>query len=232
MVGGAHAARKRSVRGDVKTALYTPFHLHNEGLTVGLLIALIAVTFPSTLDGSGGSLYRSRVLTVAVVATCVALVLRAANGIVFPFLALALIYGSAVTVFLCIGSSRNALLKSRAFYTISRLSYGMYLLHFTVLRSVSPHVAAALKYVGGQNPVTVLLTLAVTIVSSAIFAAVTFVLIEHPFLIMRDRMLGRSAPAAVAPSYVPVMAPAGVYASGGDHRREEMRAEQRRRDLS
>jgi peptidoglycan/LPS O-acetylase OafA/YrhL len=207
----------------LKTDMYTPFHLHNEGLTIGLMIALIAVSAPSLLDGTSGR--NARVVAVSGIAVLAALFLRAVNGIVFPFLALALIYGSAVTLLLAVGKRRNAILDSRFFYLISRLSYGMYLLHFTVLRSVAPHVASALKHVGGQNPVIVLLTLSATIACSALLAAVTFVLIEHPFLMLRDRLLGHSS-TPIPPSLTsPILIPAGAYSFGVARDREPMLAD-------
>jgi peptidoglycan/LPS O-acetylase OafA/YrhL len=171
----------------IKTDMYTPFHLHNEGLTVGLMIALLSVSVPALLNGT--STRRGHIVAAAGIATLAAVVLRAANGIVFPFLALALIYGSAVAVLLSVGTSRLTILRSRIFYTISRLSYGMYLLHFAVLRSIAPRVAGTLRYIGGQNPLTVLLTLLAVIACSAVLAVVTFVLIEQPFLVLRDRRL-------------------------------------------
>jgi len=193
----------------IKTDIYTPFHLHNEGLTVGLMIALLSVSAPTLLSDT--STRRGRVFAAAGITTLVAVTLRAANGIVFPFLALALIYGSAVAVLLTVNASRLTILRSRILYTISRLSYGMYLLHFAVLRSIAPRVAIALKYIGGQNPTTVLLTLVGTIVCSALLAVVTFVLIEHPFLVLRTRILGHSHETAVAPSYPTSMGiPGGV----------------------
>jgi peptidoglycan/LPS O-acetylase OafA/YrhL len=208
----------------IKTDMYTPFHLHNEGLTIGLMIALIAVNAPSLLDRTSNR--STRVLAVAGVAVLVALVLRAANGVVFPFLALALVYGSAVTVLLTVGTRRMTILKSRFFYLISRLSYGMYLLHFTVLRSIAPHVAGALKVIGGQNPITVILTLVATVASSALLATVTFVVIEHPFLMLRDRVLGHSASPAIAPSFnSPALVPAGSYSFEGESDQGRMRAD-------
>ena len=208
----------------LKTDMYTPFHLHNEGLTVGLMIALIAVSAPTLLDGR--SARKTRVVAVAALISLVAVVLRAANGIVFPFLALALIYGSAVTVLLTAGTRRMTIFESRIFYLTSRLSYGMYLLHFTVLRSVAPHVARALKYVGGQNPVTAVLTLIATVACSALFAVVTFVLIEHPFLVLRDQLLGRSRSRPIAASLsAPAAELGGTYAFGGERDHEPMRAD-------
>ena len=208
----------------LKTDMYTPFHLHNEGLTIGLMIALVAVVAPALLDGTSDR--RARVIAVAGVAALAALALRAANGIVFPFLALALIYGSAVTVLLTVGTRRLKILKSRMFYVVSRLSYGMYLLHFTVLRTITPHIAGALKHVGGQNPITVLLTLVATVAASALLATVTFVVIEHPFLMLRDQILGHSATPAMAPSFdAPMLVPAATYSFAGERDQKHMRAD-------
>ena len=206
----------------VKTDMYTPFHLHNEGLTVGLLIALLSVRAPNFFDGSRAS--RTRVFALAGAATVLALLLRAENGVVFPFLALGLVYGSAVAILLSISVTHSNLFRSRLLYIISRLSYGMYLLHFAVLRSISPFVAHALKFVGGQNPLTVVLTLVATITFAALLATVTFVTIEHPFLRMRDRVLAHLPTASVASSLgAPLRAQTGAFALDAERAQEPER---------
>ena len=193
--------------------MYTPFHLHNEGLTIGLLLALVSVSMPRLLGGSPSM--RTRVLAVAGATSVVALMLRAANGTVFPFLSLALIYGSIMIALLAMAADRLRLLESRGFYRVSRLSYGMYLNHFAVLRWIAPSVARSVKAVGGQNPVTLFVTLSVVIAISLSFAMATFVLIEHPFLALRERVQStKSKLHGLAPSYATVVAPVGRYPFG------------------
>jgi peptidoglycan/LPS O-acetylase OafA/YrhL len=155
------------------------------------------------------------VLTVAGVTSAVAVMLRAANGTVFPFLSLALIYGSMMVALLAIGADKLRLLESRAFYRVSRLSYGMYLNHFAVLRWIAPSVGRAVKAVGGQNPATLFVTLGLVIAISLSFAMATFVLIEHPFLALRERVqYTKSKVRGLPPTYAPVLAPAGGYSFG------------------
>ena len=170
----------------VKTAMYTPFHLHNEGLVIGLIIALVSVTAPRFLDGSPPM--RVRVCGVAAVVCVVAMMLRATNGIVFPFLSLAMVYGSVTVALLSFGTTSLGPLKARAFYVLSRISYGMYLNHFAVLRWIAPSVARVAKSVGGQNSVTLLMTMSSVMAISASFALMTFICIEHPFLALRERV--------------------------------------------
>jgi peptidoglycan/LPS O-acetylase OafA/YrhL len=198
----------------VKTAMYSPFHLHNEGLTIGLLIALLSVIAPHWLDGSPGR--RLRVCALAVGASVVAILLRATDAIVFPFLSLSMIYGSIVVVLLAIGSEKLRPLKARAFFAVSRLSYGMYLNHFAVLRWIAPSVARAAKALGGQSLITLATSLSVVIVLSASFAVVTFILIEHPFLALRARVQRATQNyARPSSSNAPAIAPAHAYAFNG-----------------
>ncbi|MGE5727340.1 MAG: acyltransferase family protein, partial [Gemmatimonas sp.] len=182
----------------VKTAMYTPFHLHSEGLVIGLIIALASVVSPHLLDGSRPT--RLRVCGVAALVCVVALMLRAMNGIVFPFLSLAMIYGSVTIALLSIGTSNLGPLKARAFYVLSRISYGMYLNHFAVLRWIAPSVARVAKTLGGQNPVTLLMTMSSVVAISASFALVTFIAIEHPFLALRERIWSARTRLELAPS--------------------------------
>jgi peptidoglycan/LPS O-acetylase OafA/YrhL len=196
----------------VKTAMYAPFHLHNEGLIVGLLIALVSVRMPGQLNGSRAA--RLRVVAVAGITCVVAVMLRVANDTVFPFLSLAMIYGSVVVALLAIGSDSLRLLKAGVFYRLSRLSYGMYLNHFAVLRWIAPSVARAVKSVGGQNPITVFVTLGAVIAISYSFSMATFVLIEHPFLVLRERAQFTKSHSSRLPSKLaPVFAPVRVYPS-------------------
>jgi peptidoglycan/LPS O-acetylase OafA/YrhL len=208
----------------VKTAMYAPFHLHDEGLIIGLLAALVSVIMPRLLDGSPST--RSSVLVVAGVTCVIAVTLRAANGIVFPFLSLAMIYGSVMVALLAIGSDRLPLLKAPIFYRVSRLSYGMYLNHFAVLRWIAPSVARAVRAVGGQNPITVLVTLGLVIMISLAFATATFVLIEHPFLVLRSRVHYTKSNSRRQPSErAPLVVPAG--ANWFEYPAVELRAEAR-----
>jgi len=172
---------------NVKTTMYSPFHLHNEGLTIGLLIALVFVAAPAVFEKSPA--HRRWVWGAALAACAIAVVLRTENGIVFPFLALALIYGTMVLLSLALGSEHLRFLRVRPFYTLSRLSYGMYLNHFAVLRWIGPGIARAAKVIGGQSALSICLSLVAVVACSASFAAVTFVLVEHPFLALRGRVL-------------------------------------------
>jgi len=185
---------------DVKTRMYTPFHLHNEGLIIGVSIALVFVTVPALFDGEPS--HRRRMFAAAVAAAVLAILLRMTNGIVFSFFSLALIYGGATVALLATRPAQLAALRIPPIYTLSRLSYGMYLNHFAVLRWIGPFVARGAKAIAGTGPIAICLTLGGVIVSSALVALVTFVLIEHPFLVIRSRRfsspprptLGVSAP--------------------------------------
>ena len=53
-----------------------------------------------------------------------------------------------------------------------------------------------------------------------------FVLIEHPFLMLRDRVLGHSATPAIAPPFsAPPLVPAGSYAFSGERDPGPLRAD-------
>jgi peptidoglycan/LPS O-acetylase OafA/YrhL len=186
---------------NVKSIMYSPFHLHNQGLTIGLLIALVFITAPAVFERT--SPHRKVIWSIALAASVIAVVLRTANGIVFPFLSLALIYGSVVAVSLTFRSDELGLLRARPFYTLSRLSYGMYLNHFAVLRWVGPSIGRVSKAIAGQSPIAIGLALLAVVACSAFFAAVTFVLVEYPFLVLRGRVLPSRRDSHAAVSSVP-----------------------------
>ncbi|HEY0780467.1 MAG TPA: acyltransferase [Gemmatirosa sp.] len=172
---------------DVKQALYSPFHLHNEGLAIGLLIALAATIAPQWI--SGAREHRARTAAIVVGALALGAALDVTSAVVFPFLALALIYGAITVGLLAVGPALPNVLRARGFFTISRLSYGMYLNHFAVLRWIVPPVARGLRGALGDHRATVALALLFALVCSAAIAAITFVVVERPFLLLRERVL-------------------------------------------
>jgi peptidoglycan/LPS O-acetylase OafA/YrhL len=121
--------------------------------------------------------------------------------VVFAFLALALIFGGVTVALLALPRRQVGPLAATPFFTLSRLSFGMYLNHFAVIHWAGPTLAAAVRRVVGANVVAIGLTLALVVACSAAIAALTFVLVERPFLLLRERAVRR--PAAV---------PAGVLA--------------------
>jgi peptidoglycan/LPS O-acetylase OafA/YrhL len=132
---------------EAKRLMYYPFHLHNEGLVVGLAIALVSVLAPTWL--AGDPRFRGRTAVAVGAALAAAAALYRVSDVVFPFLALALVYGAAVVGLLGFGLARSAPVRPRVFYTISRLSFGMYLNHFAVLRWLAPPLAR-LARAGGR----------------------------------------------------------------------------------
>ncbi|GJG87757.1 acyltransferase [Gemmatimonadetes bacterium T265] len=187
---------------DVKQALFLPFHLHNEGLAVGLLIALAATVAPEWI--SGARAHRRRTAALVVGALGLGAALDVASPVVFPFLALALIFGAVTVALLAAGPVLPAIVRARAFFTVSRLSYGMYLNHRAIMRWIAPPVVRGLRGGLGEHPTTIALALLFALACSAAVAAVTFVLVERPFLLLRERMLhARPALGARAGEVVP-----------------------------
>lgn len=167
---------------EAKDLIYTPIHTHCDGLIMGLILAWLAVSKPQYF------IKRSfRVNFVFFIsAAIVAYLLRSFQEDVFSFLSLAIIYG--VCVF-C--SLKNESFYSRniagwhGFHIVSRLSYGMYLIHFEVLPKVTVWIAK--HFHAGE--VAFVLTLLFCTVASMIFALIGYGLIEFPFLVLRSRWL-------------------------------------------
>jgi peptidoglycan/LPS O-acetylase OafA/YrhL len=179
-------------------ALYAPLHLHCEPLLAGLAIAFATVVRPEWfripperrgLSGVG--------LAIFVGASALGIALRTANKHVFPFTALGLIYGSLALWLLLDRSWVQRAASWRAFYPVSRLSYGMYLNHFYVLPGVTVWIIAVMRAKGASEPLWFFGGLLVGTVMSMLVAVATFVLVERPFLLLRDRWLGTRHVSAV-----------------------------------
>jgi peptidoglycan/LPS O-acetylase OafA/YrhL len=80
------------------------------------------------------------------------------------------------------------LMALRVFHWISRLSFGMYLNHFPILIAMSPRIAA---WTWGTPLQRFVLGYALVVLLSVATAAVTYLLIESPFLQLRERWLRR-----------------------------------------
>ena len=82
--------------------------------------------------------------------------------------------------------------SSRVFHVISRLSYGMYLNHFPILAFGMPLLVGSLGAAGTGN-IGFALGYAFGLCASIAVSAVTFILIESPFLQLRDHWLATRA---------------------------------------
>ncbi|HET9157235.1 MAG TPA: acyltransferase [Myxococcaceae bacterium] len=175
--------------------MYGPIHTHCDGLLVGLFLAWASVKRPQTLSADHPHPWRWPLVAIAA-----GFGLRGIDQILFSFTGLALIYGGMVALGLRAGPRVRQLAAWRGFHVLSRLSYGMYLNHFEVLPRLLPRLTHALVPVVGSGWVLAAIAYLVAILSSAVVAAVTFVLIEEPFLALRERWEVRHRPVrAVAP---------------------------------
>jgi peptidoglycan/LPS O-acetylase OafA/YrhL len=189
---------------NLKDHMYTPFHLHCEPLIAGLAIALASVVKPEWFRVSPDQGFSRRGFAFFVSVSAVGIALRTLSDHIFPFTALALIFGSLAVWLMLDRSWVNRFASWRVFYPISRLSYGMYLNHFYVLPSVTVWTVAVLRARGLPEPVWFFGGLLAGTATSILVAAITFFLVEHPFLEVRDRWLRtRHVPASPAVEHAP-----------------------------
>lgn len=192
-----------------KDAMYTPFHLHSAGLLLGLLAALASVLRPEWFFGKR-SVFRSPLPYLGLAAIVLGIALREYDNVVFPFLALGLIYGGLMVALIPSQAGPLGVFRATPFYTLSRLSYGMYLNHLAVLRWITPTVSHGVERVTGTTA-GASVALIVTVACSVLFSAILFVAVERPFLDLRERFIGRRslAGAPVAASIELPAAPVG-----------------------
>ncbi len=169
--------------------LYYPFHTHCDGLIAGLVVANLA----SSHERVTGLLARPGLL----VALCGLLlgVMMALRSDILPFTGLAIFFASLVWWGV---QSGTRLFEQHIFYVLSRLSFGMYLNH----EYMQGWMVSRLGPLLGNAHVPVVAGaalgfLALTCASLAV-AAVTFCLVEHPFLMLRTALLRRAVPALTA----------------------------------
>jgi peptidoglycan/LPS O-acetylase OafA/YrhL len=174
--------------------MYGPIHTHCDGLLVGLFLAWASVKRPETLSPDHPHPWRLPLLAIVA-----GFALRGIDQILFSFTSLGLIYGGMVALGLRAGTRVRQLTAWRAFHVLSRLSFGMYLNHFEVLPRLLPRLTRALVPIVGSGWVLAAVAYLVAILASALVAAVTFVLIEEPFLALRERWDARRRPVRAVP---------------------------------
>jgi len=169
-------------------SIQLPFHTHADGLLAGLLLSWLSILKPEHLTPL--PLFRNLVWpTILVIG---GFILRTLNQHLFAFSALAMIFGGA-TLFML--RDRSALSKpghKYIFYLTSRLSYGMYLNHFPIISFGVPLLLAA--KVSNRPYVNFFIGYPIMVFGSMVVAAGTFILIESPFLQLRDRWLAAKKP--------------------------------------
>ncbi len=186
-----------------KNAVYSRFHLHSDGLIMGLLIA--------AYDAGGAfnarkAVVGSRWMLGGAIVAC--LVLQRIQREIFDFTGVTVVFGAALAYVLIQRHRPPSIVKARIFFLLSRLSYGMYLNHEYIHEYVA---GAALRLLPGAHlfpAVHEAITLALLVTLSALLSVITFCLIESPFLRLRDRLLaaapkagrGRRALGDVTPS--------------------------------
>jgi peptidoglycan/LPS O-acetylase OafA/YrhL len=159
-----------------------PFHTHADGLLAGLLLAWVSVLKPEQLR----PLPFLRNLIWPTILVVVGLLLRGFDRL-FGLSALALIFGGATLFVLRDRTALQKLFTKHIFYLTSRLSYGMYLNHFPVLSVGVPLLVAA--KISNRPYVNFVIGYPLMVLASMVVAAATFILIESPFLQLRERWL-------------------------------------------
>jgi hypothetical protein len=160
--------------------LYYPFHTHCDGLITGLIVANLMVSRDRLgwlLKRPGLTVFASMVLMV---------VLNRIQNDIFDFTGLGVFFAAVVWWGI---QSKPQWFSQHAFYLLSRLSFGMYLNHEYMGEFIVRHLEPALGLmklgaVGASAAGFLILTL-----FSMCVSAVTFCLVEHPFLMVRTALL-------------------------------------------
>jgi len=182
--------------------MHFPIHVHCEALIIGLLLALLSTRYKSVFEARGRWGTSPLALAVFVGCTALGLALDRMNKDIFAFLALGLIFGSLTFLTLADRSIITRPLNSVFFYPFSRLAYGMYLNHFWFLHGSTAWTIHTFGPLLPSPTLVFLLGLVVGTGISAGVAAISFILIEHPFLQLREHLLGdrEAVPAPAVPA--------------------------------
>jgi peptidoglycan/LPS O-acetylase OafA/YrhL len=201
LFGRGHLLAELAARGataaDAPFATVYPIHTHLEGLLAGLVIALLTVIRPAWFQRRNAHGVSGIGWGVMLGASAVGIGLRFIHHRLFAFLTLGLIFGGVTFWALTDRSILSRPLNAKVFYPISRLSYGMYLNHWWALPLTNRLVVFAVMSLTSSPTLIFLLSLVLGTMVSIAFATLTYVLIERPFLLLRDGRLATRRPAPV-----------------------------------
>jgi peptidoglycan/LPS O-acetylase OafA/YrhL len=175
---------------EMQIAVYYPFHTHSDGLAMGLLISWIMTWKPEIMR-------LGRWLDVVLALICIgAFAFWYVASLTLLYFAVAVSYGALTLLLLRVPFP--AIFRWRVFYVISRLSYGVYLLHPGLLKHVMPYHT---RLIGQAFPGYFTAFFFWGVVTLGL-AFVTFSFVELPFLKMRDRLLAEKRMAERSPRSV------------------------------
>jgi peptidoglycan/LPS O-acetylase OafA/YrhL len=169
----------------LRQKLYFPIYTHADGLAVGVFLAWL-VTFHK--DRLRSKLFAA--LVAAAMFIC-GLALYGIKPLLLNFTALGLIYGS-LELYGISALPLPSVVRWRGFYLVSRLSFGLYLNHMGMFSLLSPLLSGWSNH-GILGSWTVYL---LCLGACLLVAAMTFILIERPFLVIRARWVDREKLAA------------------------------------
>jgi hypothetical protein len=181
-------------------AMHYPIHLHADGLIAGLAIALISERHPARFRAPNSAGVSWLGFGIFVGATTLGIALRQTNKTIFAFTALGMLYGSLTLWMLWDRSVLTSPARWRIWYPISRLSYGMYLNNFAILPGITLWAFMTARNATGSLIAACMIGLVTGTLVSMGVATVTFILVERPFLILRDRLLHRRVHMHAAPA--------------------------------
>jgi peptidoglycan/LPS O-acetylase OafA/YrhL len=190
-----HVMRSLSAQGlsghVLLDAMHYPIYLHCDALIAGLVIALFSERHPARFRAPMTTGVSWPGLAIALGSAALAVGIRTANKTLFAFAALGLLYGGLTLFMLWDRSFLSDVARWRVWYPISRLSYGMYLNNYSILPGITYVAFIWTRRVTHSTVVGSLVGLVVATLVSMGVATVSFVLVERPFLILRDRKLHR-----------------------------------------
>jgi len=164
--------------------LYYPFHTHCDGLIAGLFVANLM----TSKEKLKGLLRRPRLLVV--LSVLLVGVMYGFHVEAEQFLGLAVFFAAVVWWGLQSGTMRFG---QHIYYLLSRLSFGMYLNHEYMQHWIVGRVLPGLGLLHLGSIAASILGFLLLSACSAGLSAVTFCLVEHPFLMIRTAVLGRKS---------------------------------------
>jgi peptidoglycan/LPS O-acetylase OafA/YrhL len=189
VIGARYHEVGQLVAAGQRVEYFEPIHLHCDGLLGGMVLSLASVLRPAWFKGEGNAVRGWVVLAAGCI---IAFGLYALHRKVYNLASLAILFTALTYALMVDRSFLQKIMAWRVFQIISMLSFGMYLNHFLFMTELGRWWGRATRDLLGPTAAFFLGFGVATVLCTAV-AAVTYVLIEHPFLLLRDALLRRLA---------------------------------------
>jgi len=169
---------------EVIKQIYYPFHTHPDGLLIGLIL--------SSINFNSNRLYNwKKVSLILIIFTLIFTLLRLKWKIYFNYSMISLIFGTLLWLMIHYFPKDYKLPFAKIWETIAKLSFGIYLIHYQILKYLTPMFSKLFN--GFPEAINYTLTSVLIFSITLLLSQITYSFLEKPSMNLRSKILKKLA---------------------------------------